>query len=317
MEDALQWGLDCIRAIQAYASPPLTAAMRIITSLGSAVAYAVLIPLVCWCVDAKKGLRLGVAVLVSLWINTLLKLLLDQPRPFFEGYDPSVGMIPERLGGFPSGHAQNSLVLWIIIASWGKRKWLTGLAALICLLVSFSRVYLGVHFPTDILGGWLLGGAVLCAYFTLGPRLEAVIARGGFRAGMIASAAAAFVMILYRPNAQALMPGALLLGLGVGYCLNRRYIGGGGSALLGTGGAAKYLIPPARFALGFAGLWLLSAAFTKLDPQFRSWGNYYLFFFFRYAVLALWISAGAPWLFRCLRLTGGTAENTDASDNAA
>jgi len=165
MEAILYWGLDCIRLIQTAANPPLTACMKIITGLGSAAVYIILLPLIYWCIDEKKCLRLGTMVLVSVWLNITLKFALNQPRPFFEGYDPSVGMIGERMGGFPSGHAQNLLVMLFIIASWGTKKRLYGIAAFFCLLVGFSRVYLGVHFPTDVLGGWIIGGILLAAYF--------------------------------------------------------------------------------------------------------------------------------------------------------
>lgn len=308
MEPILQWGLECIRLIQSFANPPLNAFMRIVTNLGSAPAYIVLLPLVYWCYDEKKGLRLGAAVLISAWINLSLKFLLDQPRPFFAAYDPALGMIPESLGGFPSGHAQTSLVLWMIIASWGKKKRFFFAAAFLCLLVSFSRVYLGVHFPTDIVGGWLLGGVVLCVWFLAGGRIEERIGQGGFRAGMIAAAASAFVMILYRPGVETLMPGAMLLGMGTGYCLNKRYIGFSACALAGKTGAAKYCVLVGRFVLGMAGLVLLFAAFQKLMP--RDAGNYQLFYFLRFTFLALWITVAAPWLFRLLRL----AESPAASD---
>ncbi|MDR0457091.1 MAG: phosphatase PAP2 family protein [Treponema sp.] len=310
METVLQWGLDFIRFVQSFASPALTAFMRAITMLGAAPLYIILLPFVYWCVNEKKGVHLNLIVLISIWINISLKFLLDQPRPFFEAYDPSVGMLSERMGGFPSGHAQNSLVMFIIIASWGKRKWYYGIAALACFLIGFSRIYLGVHFPTDVLGGWIIGAVLLCIYFLYADRMEALLAKGGFRAGMIASAALAFVMILYRPGEESLMSGGTVLGMGVGYCLNRRYIGFESSGLLGRTGAAKYITLSARFILGIAGVMLIFAVWGRLVPQNLFSANQKLFGFIRFTVSGLWISAGAPWVFRCIHL----AEKNNAGD---
>ncbi|MDR0291114.1 MAG: phosphatase PAP2 family protein, partial [Treponema sp.] len=127
METALQWGLDCIRLIQSGASPPLTVFMRIITAFGSAAAYIIPVVFIFWCVDEQKGLRFGIMALVSIWVNLFLKVLLDQPRPFFPDYDPSLGMASAEMGGFPSGHAQNTLVMWAIVASKKKKKWFWGI----------------------------------------------------------------------------------------------------------------------------------------------------------------------------------------------
>jgi membrane-associated phospholipid phosphatase len=308
--------------------------MRIITCFGSASAYVLLLLLLYWCINEKKGIRLGLAVLVSAWINISLKYFLSQPRPFFEAYDPSVGMIPEQLGGFPSGHAQNSLVVWIIIASWGKKKWPYGIAAVGCLLVSFSRIYLGVHFPTDILGGWILGGLVLCAYFYIVKQFESppgdenrvknlfkkFLERGGFRAEMIIAATAAFIMILYRPGVETLMPGGMLLGMVLGYSLNKRCIGFKSSGILGKTGPVKYAVLCFRFLLGAAGAVLIFAAFAKIIPEGRFAGresasllgeasDYYLILYFlRFVITALWVYAGAPWLYCLLRLGEGKEE---------
>jgi len=171
MENILQWGVDFIRHLQSRATPSLTAIMIGTTYLGSAAAYLILIPFVYWCINVKKGFELGLVVLISAWLNIMAKLLFDQPRPFFAAYDPSLQMIPERLPGLPSGHAQNALVMWIIIASWINKKWAYITAIVLCLAVSFSRIYLGVHFPSDILAGWILGILILCTYFLAGRKI--------------------------------------------------------------------------------------------------------------------------------------------------
>jgi membrane-associated phospholipid phosphatase len=302
MESVLQWGLNFIRQIQSHANPPLTGFMLGITWLGSTTAYLLLLPLIYWCIDEKRGFKLGLAILISAWLNLSFKYLLNQPRPFFPGYDPSVGMIPERLGGFPSGHAQNALVMWIIIASWTKRKWPFIAASLIVLLVSFSRIYLGVHFPTDILGGWALGGLVLCGWFTLKDRLELLLENAGQRAQMITAAAVSFIMILYRPDEALLMPGGILLGMGAGFLLNRRFIGFKSPPPFAGTGPAKFLILAARFVLGIAVTALIFTIMQKIIPLFRGGSSFLIVYFALFGLIGLWVSAGAPWLFCTARL---------------
>jgi membrane-associated phospholipid phosphatase len=306
MEAVLQWGLDCVRQIQTMSSPGLTLIMKVITSLGSAAVYMVLIPFIYWCADEKKGLRLAVILLISTWINLALKFLFDQPRPFFETYDPSVGMIPMAMGGFPSGHAQNSLVVLMIIASWKPFTWLSRsahlcLAAILCLLIGFSRLYLGVHFPTDIFGGWLIGGLILTVYFLTNSRIEALLESHSPRAGLITAAALAFAMNLYRPSESMLIPGGVILGLGIGCFLRRRYITF--TALINNRTELeKRLTLIVRYALGFTAMILLYVATGKAINGMRESGNYHLYVFTRYILLSIWLSAGAPWVFGKLRL---------------
>jgi len=306
MEEILQWGLDCVRQIQTLATPGLTLCMRVITNIGSAAVYMVLIPFVYWCIDEKKGLRLTVVLLISAWINLALKFLLDQPRPFFEGYDPSVSMVPVMIGGFPSAHAQNSLVMLMIIASWEPVSRLSRaahlcLAAFLCLLIGFSRLYLGVHFPTDIFGGWLIGALILAVYFLAGNRIEAWFEAHSPRAGLIAAAALAFAMNMYRPSEYLLIPGGMILGLGFGCFLCRRYIGFN-APIKDRTGAAKHLALLVRYAIGITAMILLYVAAGKIVNGLRNSGNYHLYVFMRYVFLSIWFSAGAPWVFCKLRL---------------
>jgi hypothetical protein len=174
-------------------------------------------------------------------------------------------------------------------------------------------VYLGVHFPTDVFGGWLLAGILLCVYFLAAGRIEALLATRGSRAGLIACAALAFIMILYQPSRDAdtlkhlFMPAGLLLGMGTGSFLCGRYIGF--SASSGRTGAAKYLNLCIRFLLGITVMFLLYAGAGKIVDRFIQSSNFRLLIFLRYILTALWVSAGAPWLFRMLRLSENVEKN--------
>jgi membrane-associated phospholipid phosphatase len=297
----LVWGLDLIRSVQSHATPALTIFMKVITNLGGAAAYLALLPLIFWCFDAEKGIRLTLAVMVSVWINLALKILCGQPRPFWPAYDPSVGIITEAANGFPSGHAQISLTLWVIVASWTGKKWGYAAAILVSLLVGFSRLYLGVHFPTDLLGGWILGALVLGAYFLFSDRAKAMLLRGGLRFQMIASAAAAFIMILYRPSVEMLMPGAVVLGTGLAYSVTANRLHFRPAAMFGRRGAGKFLTLAGRYLIGIAGIVLLFVVFSRIEPGKTS-AHYPLFFFLRFVLLEVWIYLCAPWLYQRLSL---------------
>ena len=309
MEVMLQWGLDFIIFVQSFASPPLTAFMLIVTMLGSPVAYLVLIPLVYWCVDEKKGLHLGIVVLASAWLNITLKHSLSLPRLFSGTQEPSFGVINEYVigGGFPSGHAQTSLVLFVFLALWIRKKWFWGIAAAICLLIAFSRIYLGMYFPTDILGGWIIGGLILFAYFKLAPLAEKHLERGGIRAYMLACAAASFIMIFNRPGEEPVIPAGLLLGIGAGYCLNKHYLGFESSVFFAnfaekSAEKRNYFILVARFLPGIILLLLILLALEQLLPRFQHFENYPLILFLAFGIPGVWITAGAPWLFTQLKL---------------
>jgi len=304
MEAVLQWGLEFVRQVQTLTTPWLTIIMRAITNTGSVTVCMVIVSFIYWCVDEKKGLRLAVVLLISAWINFALKFFLDQPRPFFEAYDPSVGRAAVIMGGFPSAHAQNSLVMWMIIASWKLIPRLSRaahlcLAAFLCLLIGFSRIYLGAHFPTDVLGGWLLGGIILAIYFLTGSRIEVLLKSP--RAGLITAAALAFAMNMYRPSEYMLMPGGMILGLGIGCFLCRRYINFN-AVLNDRTGMAKLITLLVRYALGITAMVLLYVAAGKALNGMRNSGNYHLYVFTRYILLSLWLSAGAPWVFCKLKL---------------
>jgi len=157
-------------AIHAWASPALTAAMRLISLAGTEYLLAPLaaIPVWYW---AKRGERQRAYLFVAGSLSAegaseLLKILFHRTRPevFF-------GLTPAANYSFPSGHAFVSTVYYgllaILLAAgvWGRAAFIT-----LVLLVGVSRVYLGYHYPSDVVAGWALAAVWLsvCAMFAGG-----------------------------------------------------------------------------------------------------------------------------------------------------
>lgn len=152
--------METITFLQGFASPALDAFFQLVTRLGNTNAYIVLLLTVYLVVDSRFGQRLGILVLVSYYLNFHLKGLLETARPF--ELNPALGRTPEARivesgPGFPSAHAQISLTFWGYLAWRLKWPWFWVLAALVITLVSVSRMYLGLHFPVDVLGGLVVG----------------------------------------------------------------------------------------------------------------------------------------------------------------
>lgn len=151
-------------AVHAWASPSLTWAMYATTQLGSAIPLIVLGTLVAWRLGPWK--RVAVLLLVAAAgaeaIDQVLKLIFHRPRPemFF-------GLAQPQTYSFPSGHAMSACCFYGMAAvlvtarvrSRGRRAAIWIVAALIAGAVGLSRVYLGAHYPTDVMGGYLAGAA--------------------------------------------------------------------------------------------------------------------------------------------------------------
>lgn len=136
--------------------PLLNELMLLITKLGEETAFLVTALIVFWCVDKNRGYYiLGVGFCGTI-LNQFLKLLCRVPRPWVldPNFEPISGS-KEAAGGysFPSGHSQSAVGTFGGLALTGKNKPLRWIFIVICVLVPFSRMYLGVHTPADVLVG--------------------------------------------------------------------------------------------------------------------------------------------------------------------
>ena len=152
-------GIAFILALQSFGAW-LNSPMQLLSFLGNDLFYLLVAPIIYWSIDAALGLRLGLFLMISASINEALKLILHSPRPYW--HSPRVtAFSSETSFGIPSGHAQNAVVVWGTLAFYINKLWAWIVAIALILLIGLSRMYLAVHFPTDVLAGWLIGGLLL------------------------------------------------------------------------------------------------------------------------------------------------------------
>lgn len=286
MESVLDWGVRVILWFQ-QASPTLDTPFKMLTSMGNQAFYMVFFPLLYWCIDRRIGARLIILFLFSSCLNAVAKELAAQPRPF--EYDPLVQRLWQAGGGgFPSGHTQSAVVIWGYMASQFRRPWLWGLAGLLILLIPLSRVYLGVHFPTDLLGGYLLGAALLALYLRFEPRIEAWLVERGISLQLATALALPSLILLLSPKlgAYQVRTAATLMGMGVGFIFEGRWV------RFDSGGV--WWKRALRLLSGMA---VMLVFYKGLDLFASGAGHEQAFRFVRYLLLGLGGALAAPWLF--------------------
>jgi hypothetical protein len=168
--------MELIRAIQGAFAPQFDQFMLLVTQLGSPLAYIAFLVITYLSIDARTGRRIGFFFLLGFFLNQHLKGLFDTDRPFVHAPEVarSEAAVATALGpGFPSGHAQGSTTFWGLAALYAKRRLFTLVAVAIIFIVSFSRLYLGVHWPLDVFGGILIGLGVVYVAAATSDLLEA------------------------------------------------------------------------------------------------------------------------------------------------
>ncbi|WP_010542734.1 phosphatase PAP2 family protein [Sphingomonas elodea] len=122
-----------------------------------------------------EALLLGGSLIGASVINALLKIFLHRPRP-----DVVPHLAEVSSASFPSGHAMISAAVYLTLgmmvaqtqASRWARAYLLGFSVLLVLLIGCSRVFLGVHWPSDVLAGWCFGAIWALCMFALNARLH-------------------------------------------------------------------------------------------------------------------------------------------------
>jgi glycerophosphoryl diester phosphodiesterase/membrane-associated phospholipid phosphatase len=153
----------------------LTTLLHVVTFVGDEEFYLLVFPVLYWAVSRRVGIRLGVMLLLTAGLNSIGKLVPASPRPAF--LDPSLERVPEATFGIPSGHSQNAVAIWGLLAVTLRRWWAFVGAAALIVAIGWSRIHLGAHFLEDVLIGWTVGALLLGLYLLLEAPVRGWLAR--------------------------------------------------------------------------------------------------------------------------------------------
>ncbi len=262
----------------------LTPIMKIFTFLGDEEFFLLFLPLAYWLWKKEIMGRVGMVLLFTFVLNAIIKSIFEIPRP-----DVIEHLVHADDWSFPSGHSQGAMVLWGWLAYELKDKRAYVIAAILIAGVGFSRIYLGVHYPIDVLGGFLIGLLTLFTYAWLLKRSPpGWVPLGPTRQSMIIFVLLMGVFMLTPELSEvAIKGGAAFIGFLAGYLHEKKYL----SSNIKPG---MHLII-SRLVLGLVGIIVI---WMGLKQVFISIGyTTDMAMFIRYTLLGGWISFGAPFLF--------------------
>jgi membrane-associated phospholipid phosphatase len=281
-------GLDILHAIQAIHNAFFDLFFYLVTQLHHETFYILVLPLLLWLYDKRFTRYMVSLFLVGYWSNNVLKYYFDTGRPSpgaVRVLHPETGTGP----AFPSGHSQNPLMFWGALAIQFNKRWFTTLAVAIIILIGFSRLYLGLHWPLDVLGGWAIGGLMLWGFqasqaFWSGDRMR-VSTR---------LLCAVLIPLAMMPIALAVIPspvpkdvwvmGGAYLGFWVGSVLEEEFVGF--DPRRGT-----LLTHAVKVLIGIVAVFAVKEGFKLFMPEQPVW------IFIRYVFVTLMATLGAPWVF--------------------
>jgi membrane-associated phospholipid phosphatase len=322
MDPIYEFGLNMTRWLQ-ESYPQLEGFFVFISTLGLEQAYLALFPLIYWCINKTVGKWFAYLFLLTTALNSLVKLTFRGPRPFW--LDPSLELWEERSYGVPSGHTQLATVTYLFLAGWIRRWWAWLLAFVMIFLMSVSRIYLGSHFPHDVVVGIGISALLMLAFVAwqrsyakgfdkriLGQKLMVAILVPVVYSviyliirWLIGAPDMSVAWSSYIPEAElAGMEGVatavgMLTGAGIGFLLESSRI-----RFRADGQIWRRVL---RYLLGMAGAVLIWAGLDAVFPSDPLWLAIPLRIL-RYLLTALWISYYAPWVFVRFRLAEADPE---------
>ena len=148
--------MEFLYLLESIRMPGLNEFMLLVTRLGEETAFLVAALIVFWCVDKRHGYYLMTVGFIGTMANQFMKLWFRIPRPWVLDENFTIlEQAREAASGysFPSGHSQSGVGTFGAVAATAKTKWVKWVCIAICVLVPLSRMYIGVHTPSDVLVG--------------------------------------------------------------------------------------------------------------------------------------------------------------------
>ena len=285
MTELLDANIAFIQWIEGFRTPFLTNLFLFITDVGSTIGYVIVIPFIWWGFSWKLGSRILVALVLSVYVNSLFKELIALPRPFTYT-DVENLRIPIDPYSFPSGHSQQAALFWGLLAFHVQRFWFSLIAVALIFAIGFSRIYLGVHFPIDVLAGWSVGAIIAWLFTKYSPILVSWSSKVTLSSQLLLSVGIASSLVFLHTSHNSTIAMGTLAG-----------------ALGGLAYAFRKGLYPNDPSYSVRRSWILSGILSSPVlyfliqifpiPLIDSINNH-LYMFVRYALTGLWLSIWVP-----------------------
>jgi membrane-associated phospholipid phosphatase len=165
-------GLDIVIWLQEHGNQLLDLLAKVIHLCGSPVTLLVLVPIIFWKVDRTLSWQFLVALLLSMLSVTIFKEILQVPRPHLAYPNDVQALVTQNGYGFPSGHVITAMMLSALMIRWINHHWIWYVSIIYVMVIGWARMYAGVHYPQDVLGGLLIGITLAAIYHRLLKRLD-------------------------------------------------------------------------------------------------------------------------------------------------
>jgi len=292
--------INILKFFQAMRNPILNALFLVLTISTEVPVIIIFSAIMYWCINKKYGQKLLFSLVGNITVNTGIKEFVKAPRPIgTEGLE-SLRVSTATGYSFPSGHTQTATTFWMSLILIFRKKWIYILGTVMILGVGISRLYLGVHWPIDVIFGWIFG-ILFTLIFT--KIFDIVDKNKNYKLLLLTLIPFIIFIFIVKSESYIKMLG-LLVGFILGYIIEDKYI------KFNTIDEYKkednsdlkiekkdYIIKSVyRFLLGIFTLLGLFLVLQYILPE------YVLFKFIKYLVLVVYAVAGVPTLFKITKL---------------
>ncbi|EAR09973.1 phosphatase PAP2 family protein [Reinekea blandensis] len=277
----MDWQTNFLKTLQQIHHPVLDAFFNFASWAGEETVYILIAAWLLWCYNKRLSYRVGLIFLTGTAFNGVLKNLFAMSRPI--GVD---GIESQRLDtatghSFPSGHTQGAASFWLALMLQVRRPGVWALGLFMILSVGLSRLYLGVHWPVDVIAGigfaliWVLAANAFIGWCERRKQL-----------GWLWLLVTPFLIavFIYPDYKDLVIVAGAAVGFLAGMQVEQRWLN---VSVTGT-----WPQKIGRFVLGLVILMAIRILVKAVMPLPLPWGD-----LIRYGLIGFWLTAGAPWVF--------------------